>query len=185
MRIGKYVYAFCTICQRKVNYNVCSVIGLTCFGKFECVYTFCAIFPCKFNYNVCLVIKITGFGKFQNQYIVICILYQFLMWIQLWWWNKCIFRSAMSIKTWNWWIFWWQSIQLHWPDYADQHLIYTYCWPYFNSDLVWLNSGQWLCMVGISPIFYSFHLHMYVMYTPWYFCISLPYTLFQIYCMWM
>jgi hypothetical protein len=74
-----YIYAFCTIFQCEVNYNVCSVIGLTCFGNFECVYTFCAIFPCKFNYNVCLVIKITSFGNFQNQYIVICILYQFLM----------------------------------------------------------------------------------------------------------
>jgi hypothetical protein len=93
--------------QHEVNYNVCSVIGLTHFGKFECVYTFCAIFICKFNYNVCLVIKIISFGNFQNQYIVICILYQFLMWIQLWW-NKCIGRSAMIIKTWNWWIFWWQ-----------------------------------------------------------------------------
>ena len=28
-----------------------------------------------------------------------------------------------------------------------------------------------LCMVGMSPIFYSFCLHMYVMYTPWYLCI--------------
>jgi hypothetical protein len=34
--------------------------------------------------NVCLVIITICFGNFQNQYIIICILYQFLMWIQLW-----------------------------------------------------------------------------------------------------
>jgi hypothetical protein len=28
-----------------------------------------------------------------------------------------------------------------------------------------------LCMIGINPIFYSFCLYMYVMYTPWYLCI--------------
>ena len=36
-RIGEYVHAFCTIFPCKVNYNVCLVIGLTCFGMFECV----------------------------------------------------------------------------------------------------------------------------------------------------
>ena len=65
------------------------------------VYTFCTIFPCELYCNVCLTIRITGFGNFQNKYIVICILYQFLMWIQLWWWNKCICRSAIDTTLMN------------------------------------------------------------------------------------
>jgi hypothetical protein len=75
LRIRIYIYAFCTIFQCEVNYNVCSGIRLTCFGSFECVYTFCVVFPCKFNYNICLMIKMTDFGNCQNKYIVICILY--------------------------------------------------------------------------------------------------------------
>ena len=36
-------------------------------------------------------------------------------------------------------------------------------------------------MVGMSPIFYSFCLHMYVMYTPWYLCIFYHILYFKYY----
>jgi hypothetical protein len=47
------------------------------------------------------MIRITGFCNLQNKYIVICILYQFLMWIQLWWWNNCICKSATDTNLMN------------------------------------------------------------------------------------
>jgi hypothetical protein len=31
---------------------------------------------------------------------------------------------------------WGEGVQLTGPDWDDQHLIYTYCWPYLDSDLV-------------------------------------------------
>jgi hypothetical protein len=46
--------------------------------------------------------------------------------------------TLLQTKAYKWYLG--QRIQLHWPDYADQHLIYTYCWPYLDSDLIWLNN---------------------------------------------
>ena len=104
LRINEYLYVFCIIFQYKFNYNVCLVIGLTCFGNFGKLLIFIYIlyhFPCELYCNFYLMIRITGFGNFQNKYIVICILYQFLMWIQLWWWKNCICRSAIDTTLMN------------------------------------------------------------------------------------
>jgi hypothetical protein len=71
LRISKYVYAFCTIFQCKFNYNVCLVIGLTCFGAFgSLLICICILyhFQCKFNCDVCLVIEPPCFGYFETLY---------------------------------------------------------------------------------------------------------------------
>jgi len=71
LRISKYVYAFCTIFQCKFNYNVCLVVGLTCFGAFgNLLICICILyhFQCKFNCDVCLVIEPPCFGYFETLY---------------------------------------------------------------------------------------------------------------------
>ena len=45
-----------------------------------------------------------------------------------------------------------------------------------TSIMILGRSGPLLCMASMSPIFYSFQLNVYIIYTPWYCYIFLLYT---------
>jgi hypothetical protein len=121
------------------------------------LYAFCIIFRHEFNYNICVAIRLICFG---NLHICICILYHFLARIQLW----CLCGDWTDLF----WEFW---------EFTD---MYMHSVSFFstNSTVTW---GEWaIAMHGRyeSHILFISFTYISFMYTPWYVCIFLPYTLF-------
>jgi hypothetical protein len=57
-------------------------------------------------------------------------------------------------------------ISLHSLDFGLLCFVFLWCELHFGPVYVSLGgSGSLLCMAGMSPIFYSFQLHVYIIYT--------------------